>query len=150
MSAAGSDGGAWTGKPCDPAAATGRGAQAGDLVVLGGQARQGLGAEGGEFADRAVGAGQALLERGDLALEPGDLRVPRVGDLAGLLEGLESLLELLPEVGVGPGAVEGGAVDAGLAGQGLDVAAAPVRSSPRSSRSMAARIRCWFAWRWRR
>src|SRR6266498_5188288 len=60
----------------------------------------------------------------DLVFEPGDLRIPRVGNLTDLLEGLEPLLELDAEGRVGAVAVEGGAVDAGLAGEGLDVAAA--------------------------
>lgn len=44
----------------------------------------------GEFVARAGGLGEALLQRGDLALEPGDLGVARVGALAGVLEVLKS------------------------------------------------------------
>ena len=67
------------------------------------------------------------LSCGDLVLEAGDLGVAAVGDVAGLLAGLEPGLEFLAEVGVGPGAVEGGPVDGCLAGEGLDVALAAGR-----------------------
>jgi hypothetical protein len=43
-------------------------AQLGDLVVLGGESREGLGPELGEFVDRAGCPGEALLQRCDLVL----------------------------------------------------------------------------------
>jgi hypothetical protein len=44
-----------------------------------------------------------------------------------VLESLQAAFELGAEIGVGPGAVEGGAVDASLGGEGCDVAAAAGR-----------------------
>ena len=76
--------------------------------------------------DRGVAVGQLLPERGVLVLEPGDLGVAAVGDVACLPAGLESGLGFLAEAGAGAGAVEGGPAG-GLAGEGLDVALAAGR-----------------------
>jgi hypothetical protein len=107
---------AGSGQAADAAAGTLGGAQAGDFVVLGGEAGQGLSAEAVEFADRAGRLGESFLQRGDLVLEPHDLGVTRIGSFADLLECLKSLLEFGAQVRVGAGAVEGGAVNSGFAG----------------------------------
>ena len=90
--------------------------------MLGGEPGQGLSPELGEAGDGAGCLGEAFPELGDLVLEPFGLGVAGIGLLAGLLDVLELLLELLAQAGVRAAAVEGGAVDAGLAGEGLDVA----------------------------
>src|SRR6266536_2688518 len=54
----------------------------GDLLVL-----------GGELADGAVVLGEPFLQMADLLFEPVDLGIAGVGDLSGLAEGLEPLLE---------------------------------------------------------
>ncbi len=95
--------------------------------MLGGEPGECLVPEAAERGDRGVVVGEPLPERGILVLEAGDLGVAAVGDIACLLAGLEPGLELLAEVGVGPGAVEGGAVDGCLAGEGLNVALAAGR-----------------------
>jgi hypothetical protein len=61
---------------------------------LGGELGEGPGAEVGEFVDRAGGLGEAFLQYGDLVLEPGDLGVAWVWTVAGLVDGLQTLLEL--------------------------------------------------------
>ena len=115
------------GQPTDAGGVLDVAAQPGDLVVLGGKTRQGLGLELGELGDRRVLAGQAFLQRGDLGFQPVDLGFPQVGGAAGLADGGEPGLEFLAQAGVGTGAVEGGAVDAGFAGEGLDIAFAAGR-----------------------
>ena len=62
--------------------------------MLGGEAGQGMGAEVGEVVDRAGGLCETLLQCGGLVLEPGDLGVAWVGEIAGLLEGAEPVFEL--------------------------------------------------------
>ncbi|WP_406378921.1 hypothetical protein [Streptomyces sp. NBC_01618] len=56
--------------------------------MLGGEPGQGLDAEVGEFIDGALRLDEPFLELRDLRFEAGDLGFPRVGDLAGLLQGL--------------------------------------------------------------
>ncbi|MEU6629951.1 hypothetical protein ABZ905_16925 [Streptomyces parvus] len=76
-----------------------------DLLVLGCEAGESLGAEVGELLDGAVRSGKPDLELGDLRLEPLDLGVPRVGDVSGGSKGLQAVSELLSEVGVGAGSI---------------------------------------------
>lgn len=78
----------------------------------------------------------------DLILESAYVGDARVRDLTGVADGLQALLELLAQVGIGAVAVEGGAVHVGLCGKGFDVAVAASGMSPRSIRSIAARIFC--------
>jgi hypothetical protein len=75
--------------------------------VLRGQLGQGLGAEVGELLVCAAGAGQPLLERGDLVVETADLGRAGVGALAVVVERGQALFELGAQVGVGAVAVEG-------------------------------------------
>ena len=91
--------------------------------MLGGQARDGLCAEVGEFVDRAGGLGEPLAECAVVGFESQDLRVAGVRDIAGLLHRAQALLKFYPKVGVGSSAVEGGAIDTGFYGKGLDIAA---------------------------
>jgi hypothetical protein len=79
-------------------------------------------AEVGQFFDHLLRLGQPFPELGGLCLEPGDLSLARVGDLAGILQCLDPSFELDAEVSVRASAVERGAVDAGLVGESLDVA----------------------------
>src|ERR1700730_5844030 len=97
-------------------------AEAGELVMLGGEPGQGLVTEVGEVADRGVRLREAVLQPADLVLETGDLSVAGIGALADIAELLKLLLELSAQVRVRTGAVESGAVDAGRGGEGLDVA----------------------------
>ncbi|MFF3488984.1 hypothetical protein ACFYXC_37905 [Streptomyces sp. NPDC002701] len=90
--------------------------------MLGSEPGQGLAAEVGEFFDHLLRLVQPFPEFGGLFLEPGDLSLARVGDLAGVLECLEASFELDAEVSVRASAAERGAVDRGLCGGGLDVA----------------------------
>lgn len=77
-------------------------------LVLGAEPGECLVPEVVEHGDRGVAVGQSLPERGGLVLEAGDLGVAAVGEVAGLLSGLEPGFEFLAEAGVGTGAVEGG------------------------------------------
>jgi len=97
------------------------GAEPVDLVVLAGELGERAVLEVTQIGDRVVAVGKTLPERGDLVLEAGDLCVTAVGEVAGLLAGLEPGLELLAEMVVGPGAVEGGTVHGCFAGEGFDV-----------------------------
>ena len=63
-----------------------------------------------------------MPERDDLGLQPVDLGISGVGQVAGCAHGLQLCLELLAKVGVGTAPVEGGAINGGRGGQGLDVA----------------------------
>ncbi|NUK04410.1 hypothetical protein HRW23_18100 [Streptomyces lunaelactis] len=87
--------------------------------MLGGEPGQGPTAEVGEFFDRLLRLGRPFPELGDLFLEPGDLGLARVGDLAGVVKCLDPSFELGAEVSVRASAVERGAVDCGLVGEGL-------------------------------
>lgn len=60
-----------------------------DLLVLGGEPGQGLAAEVGELRDCLLHCGQPFPELAVLCLEPGDLGLARVGDLADFLQGLD-------------------------------------------------------------
>ena len=95
------------------------GAEPVDLVVLTGELGERAVLEVPQAGDRVVAVGQTLPEGGDLVLEAGDLGVTAVGEVAGLLAGLEPGLELFAEMGVGPGAVEGGTVHGRFAGEVL-------------------------------
>lgn len=125
------DGGSGWWQAADPSGAGGGFAESNDLLVLGGEAGQSLGAEARELVDRPLRLGQPLLELGVLCFEAGDVGFAVVGDVSGLLQGLETSLEFGAEVCVGAGAVEGGAVDGCFAGEGLDVALSAGRISPR-------------------
>lgn len=50
--------------------------------MLGGEAGQGLAAEVGELVDRLLRLGEPFPELGVFCLEPGELGLARVGDLA--------------------------------------------------------------------
>ncbi|MFG2395719.1 hypothetical protein [Streptomyces lydicus] len=69
--------------------------------MLGGEPGQGLGAEVRELVDRLPRVVQPFLELGILRLEAGDPSLARVGDLSGLLQGLQASLELDAERGIG-------------------------------------------------
>ncbi|MFD7017360.1 hypothetical protein [Streptomyces sp. NPDC059928] len=60
-----------------------------DFLVLGGEPGQGLGAEVRELVDRLLRLGRPSPELGVLCLEPGDLSLAGVGDLAGVLQRLD-------------------------------------------------------------
>jgi hypothetical protein len=102
-------------------------AETGDLVVLGGQPGQDLGLEVGECGDRLLAVGEALLEAGDFVLQAVDLGLTVVDRVTRFAHPGQSGLELLAQVGVGAGAVEGSPVDACLLGEGGDVALAARR-----------------------
>ncbi|MYR83348.1 hypothetical protein K7395_00105 [Streptomyces filamentosus] len=105
----------------DPCCSGGGFAEPDDLLMLGCQLGEGRAAEIREVLDFLLRPVESFLEFVVFCLEPGDLGLARVGDLAGILHRLESSFELDAEVSVGAGAVERGAVDGGLAGEGLDV-----------------------------
>ena len=69
--------------------------------MLRGEAGQGLTAEVGEFGDLVVGLGSAFGEFADIGLQPGDLGDARVRSLAGLVQLLETVLEVGSQVCVG-------------------------------------------------
>ena len=69
--------------------------------MLGGEPGESLSAETGELIVNAGRLGEAFFERGDLVLEPGDLRISRIGSFAGLLECVKALLEFGAQVCVG-------------------------------------------------
>lgn len=100
--------------------------------MLGGEAGQGLAAEVGELVDRLLRLGEPFPELGVFCLEPGELGLARVGDLAGLTHDVQASLELDAQMSVGAGAVERGAVDGGIAGEGLDVSPSRLAGSRRT------------------
>jgi hypothetical protein len=67
-------------------------------VLGGGQARDGLCAEVGEFVDHAAGLDESLAERAVVGLESQDLRVAGVRDVSGPLPRTQALLELYPKI----------------------------------------------------
>ncbi|MER5852947.1 hypothetical protein ABT126_39795 [Streptomyces sp. NPDC002012] len=73
--------------------------------MLGGEPGQGLGAEVSELVDCLLRSVQSLPELGVLRLEAGDLGFARVGNVAGLLQGLKASLELDAEVRVRPAGI---------------------------------------------
>lgn len=79
--------------------------QADDLLMLGGQLRDGLDAEGLQLGDGLVPGGDAVSQLGVLCLEPFDLSGPGVKGLARVALGLKATLELFAEVLVRPGRV---------------------------------------------
>jgi len=115
------------GEPAHPAGSGSGLPEMHDLLVLGGEPGQDLSAEVRELLDLLLGRGQSLLEFAVLRLQAGDLGFAGVGNLAGLLQGLQPVFELGAEACVGAGAVKGGAVDARFAREGLDVALAAGR-----------------------
>src|ERR1017187_1814211 len=127
---------AWAGhggtgrQPADSGCLVGGSAQAGDLLVLSGQPGQGSGSEAGELGDRFVAAADAVFESGDLGFQPADLGVTRVGRVAGLADSCQPGFELLAQMGVGAGAVEGGAVHSRFVSEGFDVAFPAGRDLP--------------------
>ena len=103
--------------------------QAGDLVVLGGEAREGCGSEVGVLGDRLISGGDAFLEGGGLGFQPGDLGVSEVGQVIGCAQGFQPCFEFFSQVGVGARTVERGAIDACL-GNARDRAVVALRASP--------------------
>jgi hypothetical protein len=59
-----------------------------------------------------VAVGETQFELVDLGFEPVDVGGSRLGNVSCVADGLQALLELFAQVGVGPVAIEGGAVDA--------------------------------------
>lgn len=95
LSTAGSDhGGRRCGEATDAACSGGGFAEADDLLVLCGEAGQVLGAELRQAVDGLFCLGQSLPEPGILRLEAGDPGFAGVGDVSGLLQGLQPALEL--------------------------------------------------------
>ena len=71
----------------DGGSALALGAEAGDLVVLGGGPGECLFPEAVQVGDGGVAVGQPIPEDGVLVLEPSDLGVAAVGDVTYLLAG---------------------------------------------------------------
>jgi len=95
-------------------------AQAGDLVVLCGEARQRVGAERFEIGDRLVGSAEPFPQPDHLGLEALELGEAVVGLFAVVTKSAEALFEFGFEVGVGT--VESGSCHPGQDAQALQVA----------------------------
>jgi hypothetical protein len=99
------------------------------------------------IVDRLIASAYSFLERLDLLFEAADLYVSGIAGVAGLEALIDFRLEFFTQVGVGAAAIEGGAVNRAAAASVLTSHRPPGGMSPRSNRSIAARMRASFCLR---